>query len=148
MSGEVKVYDAGQVSLVIGDRTIDSGLGEGDFIEVQYAKKQYSTKVGADGEVTRTRSLDRSGTAKLTLQQTSLGNNILSQMLNAGLLDPNGNDVTAFQVRDRSGTSLAHAEKAWVEGFPTFKRGAEAGTVEWTLAFASLDMAIEGNSSV
>ena len=146
--GEVKVYDAGQVSLSVFDTTIDSGFSDGDFVEVEYKTKQYSSKVGADGEVTRVRSLDRRATAKITLMQTSLGNNLLSQMLNAGLLDPNGNDIGTFQVRDRSGTALAHGDKAWVEAFPTFKRGAEAGTVEWTLEIAQLDMQIEGNPSV
>lgn len=146
--GELKVYDAGQVKLSVFDRNIDSGFSEGDFVEVQYTTKQYTSKVGADGEVTRVRSLDRRATAKITLMQTSLGNNIFSQLLNAGLLDPNGNDVGTFQVTDLSGTSLAHADKCWVQGFPVFKRGAEPGTVEWTLEMASLDMQIEGNPSV
>ena len=148
MSGDLKVYDAGQVGLSMFDTIIDSGFGEGVFIEVEYMTKQYSSKVGADGEVTRVRSLDRRGKAKVTLMQTSLGNNVLSGMLNAGLLDPNGNDVGTFQVRDRSGTSLAHADKMWVTGFPAFKRGAEAETVEWELEMADLDMAIEGNLSI
>lgn len=145
----VTTFSADEQTLSIAGQQIDSGFAEGEFVSIEMASDDFGDKAGADGEVARFKTNDRRATIKIKLLQTSLGNNILSQLRRLALDSVNGADVGVFELRDRSsGVLVAHADKAWVMKPPTVARAREVGEVEWTLRAAHMDLDPSGNPSV
>jgi len=144
--GELKTYDAAGNVISIAGQPIDSGLASGTFLSIEPASKDWETKVGADGEVVRYKTNDKRAIIKLTLMQTSSGNDILSQLREADLASSNGAGIGAFVARDLSGRTVARASACWVKGAPTVERGLEAGEVEWELECAALEITVGGST--
>lgn len=149
MNTELKVYSADEVTLSIFGQLIDSGFAEGEFVSVEMQAQDFTSKVGADGQVARSKTNDRRATMKVKLMQTSLGNNILSAQRALDIGGTNGAGVGLFEIRDRSsGVLLAHAPKSWIAKAPAVSRGREVGEYEWTLEAAHMTLDVSGNPSV
>jgi hypothetical protein len=127
MSGQIKSYDPNQVIIIYGGVPI-SGLADGTFIQVTNADA-WSKKVGADGEVGRSKSNDYTSEVTLTLMQTSSSNNYLSGIVaidkasNAGALP--------LQILDLSGTSLHFWPQAWIRKTADAGYSKEIGDRAW-----------------
>ncbi len=134
----LKTYDSNRVSITFAGRSIDAGRADGEFISTEYSAETFSKKVGADGEVTRSKSNDRSATIKLKVMQTSAAHATLMQLHALSLASVNGSDVGAFELRDLNGNMIERADEAWIEKPPPSAFGKEAVEREWTLACASL----------
>ena len=73
--------DPGKFILSLGTLpTPLSGFAKGTFLEFSRDANAYEKFVGADGEVTRVRNRNRAGSCKVTLQQGSSGNAMLSAL--------------------------------------------------------------------
>jgi len=143
MSG-VRTYDPRNVQIILGGNPI-SGFADGTFVTVTPDENLYTKTVGADGEVSRARSNNRSATVTLTLKQTSQSNNILSALAQADNLNNGG--VVPFMLKEiGSGATLVFAQAAWVEDFPDAEYSKEVSDRAWTIALAQTDMFIGGNS--
>lgn len=147
-SSKVSTFSADEVSLSIAGLTIDSGFADGEFVSIEPAADDFADKVGADGEVARSKTNDRRATVKIKLLQTSEGNDKLSALRLIDINNPNGAGVGAFMLRDRSGRLVATAPKAWVMKPPTPSRGREIAEMEWTLRVGHLDLFVGGNPAV
>ncbi|MEK3963549.1 MULTISPECIES: phage structural protein [unclassified Paenibacillus] len=66
---EAKTYDAMDVSVIVGGVFL-TGFGE-DLVTVAKDEENFSTKVGAQGDVVRTKVNNPLGTITVTLQSTS-----------------------------------------------------------------------------
>lgn len=138
----VKTYDPGQLAIAAGPNIL-GGFAEDSVCEVERAEASFITHVGADGEVTRTRNRNKSGTIKVKLMRTSASNDVLASYLKADELD--GTGIFPITVKDLLGTTLHFGANAWVERPPPDAMEAEANEREWTIAVGDLDMYAGGS---
>lgn len=134
----LKTYDADQVSLLVGGILIDSGFADGEFVRIEQEGDDFTDIVGSDGEVTRSKTLDRRATVTIILMQSSDSNQALSAQSNLDRETPNGAGVVPFLLRDRQGLSIYTAEHCWIMKPPDVGFDRVAGTREWTLRVAKL----------
>jgi hypothetical protein len=111
-TGRTSKYDPANIVLTVGDKDI-AGFAEGTFIEVERAVDAFTTTVGSDGEATRTKSQNRMGTIKVTLQQASLSNDTLQAL--AQLDEDSSTGAVPIMLKDFGGKTLVQAKKGWVK---------------------------------
>ena len=101
---------------------------------------------GLDGNVVRARSINRSGTITLTLQQTSTSNSILQLYLDSD--EAVGDGATYMAVRDWFGNDGVRATYAWIRKPPTlvYSTGIEAR--EWIIDCQGLYLSAAGANLV
>ena len=73
----LRTYDPSKVLVLIGVIPI-SGFADGSFVSVSRTSDAFTMEVGVEGVTTRVRSVDKSGTIRLTLSQTSPSTDLLS----------------------------------------------------------------------
>ena len=133
-----KVYDADQISMVVIGIPIVGGYADDEFCTIEQNEADFVTKVGTDGEVTRSKTNNRSATVKIKLMQSSDSNAALSTISNLDRSVPNGGGVGPLLIRDRQGTTLYTAAKCWIEKAPDATFARAAGPREWTIGVANL----------
>lgn len=139
----LKTYDFKQVACIFGGRQI-TGFAEGDdSIGVEPEADAWTKTVGADGEVTRSKSNNNSGKVMLKLMKTSDANDFLMSLYNADKLQNAG--MVPLMIKDNSGRSLHVGEQAWIKKLPKDGYGATAGTVEWEIDVADMVSNLGGN---
>ena len=106
----LKTYDPKQVTLVIGTHTV-TGYMDGTFINASRNEDAFTTVVGADGEVTRVKSNNKSGRITATIKQSSDSNDVLSAILAADELGNAG--IVPILIKDLKGRTLGAAARAW-----------------------------------
>lgn len=129
----MKTYDPKKHDIVFNGILVNKGLADGTFLTISNETPGFSSKVGVDGEVVRTRNHDRRATATITVMQTSEVNDRLSAMYESDRDAVNGLGVGAFSVRDRAGTTLLEASRAYISNGPEVSLEAEASPREWTI---------------
>ena len=139
-----KTVDPNDVQIICGGN-IASGYADGTFISISNDEELYSKSVGADGEVSRARMNNTSGTVTLTLQQTSPFNAVLSAFYAADKAGNNG--VFPFMMKEAgTGTTLIFSQSAWVQDLPDVNYSKSVETREWTIALGKTDWFIGGNN--
>ena len=139
----MKTYDFKEVAVIIGGR-IMSGFDEGDdVIMIGFDNDHWTTQVGADGEVTRSKGNNHTGTLTIKLKQTSESNDILNGFYQSDRLANSGK--FPILIKDNSGSSLYIAEEAWIKKAPGAGFGANAGAREWVISIANLVANTGGN---
>lgn len=140
----VKTYSPKDISVIVAG-TIITGFAEDSFLSVERASDAFTKVVGADGEVARTASADRSGMITLTLIQTSASNDILSALQLADEISLAGK--FPVMVKDNLGTSLYISGTAWIQKVSDAEYGAEIGDREWVIECADLSLLVGGNQT-
>lgn len=140
----VKTFDPKQVQVIIGGNQI-TGFADGEFVNVERDEDTFTKVVGADGEVSRSKSNNRSGTLTLTLLQTSASNDILSAIMIADELSNSG--IVPVYIKDTLGTSVLFAGEGWIMKPPAHANDKEITNREWAIQLASVDIFIGGNTS-
>ena len=102
------------------------GLGR-DEVAVRWCVE----KIGADGEVTRSISPDRTFAVKVTLDQMSESNSYFQEMYNRD--QQTGDAIESLMIQDMKGGMLFSADEAWVPKPATRGFGKAAGTREWEI---------------
>jgi len=138
----VKTYDPKQVIIIIGGNTM-TGFADGTFVIVARNEDGWSLQIGTDGEGTRSKSNNKSGTVTFTLMQSSDSNQILSAL--AALDELSNAGAVPIMVKDNSGESLYIAETAWIRKYADSEFAREAGPREWVLETDVLVPNIAGN---
>ena len=132
-------YDPKQVVLTFKGVLI-TGFLEGTFITVERNEDSFEKTVGADGNVTRVRKNDRSGTITVVLQAESPSNDVLSASM---LLDEqSGLGYGPVQVKNINSTDLHTAAEAWVRKPASAEYSDGASGREWVLECANLTMLV------
>lgn len=134
-------FDPRNVSIIIGSHVV-GGFADGTFITVERSTPTWSKQIGASGESVRIKSNDRSGKITLTLQQTSLSNDVLDGYRMADELKNAGK--FPFIMNEAGGASLAEGTETWVLQPPNLEYGKDLGTRQWVLETGDLFMAIGG----
>lgn len=142
MATAIKTYAPDKVTVVFGGAIL-TGYAEDSFIKIEMSTEAFTMHVGGDGEVSRTRNVDRTGKVTVKLKQTSDSNDILSAFYTA--------DITSLQgylpviVKDNAGRTLAAGSSAWIQKLPDTEFGKEIGEREWIIDVADLNYFVGGN---
>lgn len=134
MSSEVKTYDPGQVSLIVGGTIIKSW----NKIAVAKDEDDWSFSAGTTGEVTRVKNLNKLGTITITLPQTSQDNGFMSAFAVTGAL-------LACIVKDGSGRSLHVMPEGTVVKPANSEYAKEPVEREWAIKGSVVEMTVGGN---
>lgn len=137
----LKSYAANDVSVIVGTRRL-KGLAE-SFVTISRAEDSFTTQVGADGEVTRSRTSNRSGTIEIVLQQSSEDNAYLQNLVNTD--ERTGGGIVPCKVQDQSGSFVCIAAEAWIQKPADMEFARDAGERTWTIACADMEMLGGGN---
>lgn len=135
-TGALRTYNLAQVQILVGGLPME-GFGESDAISFEMNADLYESAVGADGEVTRSATNDRSGTITLTLMSTSPAND----KLNVFLQRSKGsavNDTFEVFVKDLNSADTFIASDAYIQKEPVSSYGRNAAEREWTLYAANV----------
>ena len=140
----MKFYDPDQIVITFAGIRVQC-FGEDTFVAIARNENSFALKMGVDGEGTRSKSNNKSGTVTLTLMQTSETNARFSALNELDENTPNGAGVGSLRIRDLNGTTLYSAEQAYLEkpADATFAR--EASEREWVIATDNLRMKSDGN---
>jgi hypothetical protein len=144
---QVKTFDPGIVAVWFGP-TLITGFMDGTVIKASRVNKSFNMKVGVDGTATRSKSNDRSGTIEVTLQQSSMSNDILSAIMQA---DENfaaagvSPSILPLLVVDNSGRTKLSALTAWISKPADVEFGHDVLGRTWIFETNDLEMAIGGN---
>lgn len=103
---------------------------------------QVSLKVGVLGDAARSISRDRSGRVTLTLFAGSPTNDFLTNLANQDRL--NGTGTVPLFLKDLNGTTVAHADKAWVVKKPDLDVQKESTDRVWILETGDLEYYVGG----
>lgn len=144
MATETRIYDPDQIVCIFAGILIQ-GFAEDSIVKVEYDAEAFKKKTGLDGLTTRSKTRNAGAKITFTLMQGSPSNEQLSALHNLDLIAPGGAGVGEVQVKDLQGTSLHHAQTAWIEKFPDSEYGAEVGTREWVIDCGALDSTIGAN---
>ncbi len=125
-----KVYDPEEYTISFGP-IILKGFFEGEMLRIERDTDAFVDVIGTDGEVVRSKTNDHRATATAILMQTSLTNDALSVQYNLDISSPAGAGVLPFLVRDRQGTTVILAEKAWIARTPNLVLDRQATAREW-----------------
>ena len=130
MAYELKSYDSKQVKCVLGAHTV-TGPADDTFISIEPQGDGVSSSVGVYDDVSRSISHDPRHTIKITLQQTSRSNDVLSSLCDVDRLS-GGAGAFPILITDLRGSTL-FTGTAWVQkkANATFAKG--IGSREWTL---------------
>ena len=145
MENGVKTYDPSNVQVIMGGVPM-SGFADGTFISIAFDEDQYTKTVGADGEVSRSKSNNNTATVSLTLKQTSSSNDALSALYQADRLSNGG--VVPFMVKEiGSGRTLCFAQSAWVQKLSDVAYSKDIEDRAWTIATGQMQIFIGGNTT-
>jgi hypothetical protein len=119
------------------------GFADGEGFSLELDDDLFQKVTGADGDTARARRHGLSGSAKITLLQTSPSNDILTGFAVADIVNNAG--VVPLMVKDLLGTTTAFAAYAWVKKPAPLSAGKEVGNREWMLDIANVEQFIGGN---
>lgn len=138
----MKNYDPKKIVLTFAGILV-TGYAEGTFVNAERNEDTFELSVGSDGQGTRVRNNNQSGTVTLTLQQSSPTNDLLSTR--ATLDELTGLGFGTLLLSDLNGTTLCRAEASWIRKPANAEYGdAEAGR-EWIIECEKLEMRVGGS---
>ena len=123
----MSTYDPKLVVITFGGTPI-VGFAEDSFVQCDPVEEAFTRKVGADGEVVRSKSNNKCYDVTVTLMQTSLSNAMLSGAQNAD--EATGLGMLPLSITEIQSGAEHFFPQAWVER-PKWARGKEAGEQEW-----------------
>lgn len=126
----VKTYDPSQVSMFYGAIEM-AGFAQDAAITVEHDENDWELAVGVDGEGTRSKTSNASGTITVSLMQSSAVNDLLSAERELDRLTPGGTGGKPLLIKDNSGTSIYAAETCWIQKAPSAELNREPTTREW-----------------
>lgn len=141
-----KVYNADEVTVLLGGSVIDSGYADGEFLSIEMMSDQVQSVAGTDGEVAVSRIRDRRANAVLKLLSTSTGNDILSAKFNQVMNGIGSPSIGSFYVRDRNGRAIYEAQNCWITKPPDVSFDRSVTPREWHLSVDFLERQDGGNN--
>lgn len=134
----MKTYSPKDIVGTVGP-CILRGFADGSMLTIARDVDAFGKVVGADGEVTRVESANKSGSLKVSLAQSSAANDELSVLALSGACVP-------FALKDLGGTTVAFAANAWVRKMPDAEFGKDAGAREWTIDLDAVEFFVGGTT--
>ncbi len=124
-------YDSNNVDFVFGTRA--TGFADGSMIEFSRDDpKRFKKKVGAKGEVTRSKNNNNAGPIKVKLKNLSPTNRDWYLLSKTGVILP------ATVTEKGGGGTFGGGAKVWIEEEPSPTLEAEEGVSEWLFGVADI----------
>jgi hypothetical protein len=128
----VQTYNPKEVRVTIAGQIV-TGYADGTSVVIERGiPERYTAHVGAQGEVSRTATTNRTARLKITLKQTSPFNQtlqVIESTLNAAKFPT--------QISNKSDLKyLAGASESWIEVMPNKELGGEEQMREWVIFMA------------
>jgi hypothetical protein len=143
--GAPYTYDPKKVAVIVAGVPM-GGFADGSFITAERTNDSFSKVSGSDGIVSRAKSNDKSGSIKITLQQTSPSNDVLAGIQ---LLDEMTNTgIVPVIIQDFSGRSTFVSAFAWIKKPPAGEFTKEISNREWEFECADIDLRHGGNVGI
>lgn len=131
MSGTaVRSYSPDRVTILVSGIPM-TGLADGTFVEISPSVDLSTMQVGADGEVARSISSNKTCSITITLQQTSPSNDALTGLLEIDSLG--GGILFPVSVIDLRGRTVFEASQCWISQRPTITFAQEVSDRAWVL---------------
>lgn len=128
----VQTYNPKEVRVTVAGQIV-TGYADGASVVIERGvPERYTAHVGAQGEVSRTATTNRTAKLKFTLKQTSPFNQKL-QVIEATL------NAAKFPVQVSNKSDLkyvAGSSEAWIESMPNKEFGGEEQMREWVIFMA------------
>jgi len=112
------------------------GYAEDEVMTVDWTEDWFTKYVGADGEVTRTRTNNFSATVTLKYAQTADANTVLSSQLAIDISTLNGAAAGVFTARDSGGFLILTSPRSWIIAPPAVRLGKTVQVFEWKIDLA------------
>jgi len=131
-------YNFKLVNLIVGVKQIE-GFEEGTEIVAERNEDSYTSKVGTDGNVVRSRSNNNMGRITFSLSQFSASNAYLQTLAN--LDERTGAGVVPSKITDKSNPSVESviATESWIVKPSSKSYGSESGAREWVIECANMN---------
>lgn len=139
----VETYSPKRVEVIFGGVPM-RGFSDGTFVSVERTSEAFTTNVGADGEVSRTHSADKTGKITITLQQTSDSNDYLSALVIGDEVSLLGQ--LPILVKDTNGRTIVESPCAWIDKVANSEFGNELSDREWVISCSELIAFVGGNN--
>ncbi len=139
----VYTYSPQQVAVIVSGLQI-TGFADGTFVEISPSADLSSFQVGADGEVARSISSNKTCVVSLTLQQVSPSNDILSGMIEIDSLT--GGVLFPVSVLDLRGRTVFVASQCWISKRPTLTFAQEVTDRVWEITTGAPSVWFSGGS--
>jgi len=141
--GQVKTFDPQKIIVTFFGFPI-SGFADGTFVNVTGASDKFNKAMGADGEITRTKTNDYTSEVTISLTQSSLSNDVLSGFVNADRLLNAGKGPLA--ITDLNGTTLRFWKEAWIKKEPDMGMSKDVETRDWVFDTGQEDQFLIGGN--
>jgi hypothetical protein len=129
--------------VVIWRGILFGGFMDGSFVKVTPQEDAATKHVGADGKATVCLNPNKGADVSVTLTQSSPTNDILSSLVPDA--DSNSLPSGEFVMKDLNGTTICHAEIAWLKRAPETGFGQEVEGREWMLDCEAMTIHVGGN---
>lgn len=114
MPGPTKIHDLSQVTLAIGGYTL-SGYGDGGAVKVEPVSPATESSIGADGQVTYSRTNDRRAKVTVTVRQNSVAHKHLHTLMLAQQTAPVLAPLAFLLINAQTGERVSSAYFVFLE---------------------------------
>lgn len=141
MSAPVLTYAPSDVTIILCGYTLGGIIS----VELQWNSRPFTFHRGIRGVHTRTFNKDMNATIRLECQQTSVTNDVLSQIITQDRRNKSARlDVV---VKDTGGTTMYQANQAYIPAYPSVKLSKGFENRVWEIeVFDFTDVSVGGNS--
>lgn len=139
---ELRNYDPNDVFAIFSGHRIRM-LMDGTPIEAEKTEDTFTVLVGINGDGTRSRTRNGTGTATIRTQHSSPSNDILSAIHQEDL--DFGSGIRPLMIKDNNGTTLLDATQAWVMKMPKIERSNVVSPVEWVFTVFDYNVFVGGS---
>ena len=136
----VLTYSPSEVMVTINAYTMTDLVS----VEIEWSTESFSMVRGIRGRNTRRQSLDSSATLKLEFLQTSISNDILSELLLSDIAVQSSR--LQISIMDNSGSTKIMSEEAFISSFPTVTFNNELNSRLWLIKMPSTEATVKGNA--
>lgn len=137
-------YSPEEVTILVMGAPLE-GVVDGTFVTVTRQAPLFTSRVSADGRITRTYSSADIWDIQFTLMNTSPSNGYLHKL---ALLDrATKRGKFPLMVKDGFGGTLIFSTNTWIEELPSITYGTDMTERTWVLKSANAVVNIEGNES-
>ena len=109
------------------------GFADATFIKVRPLSAGFTSKAGADGDVSHSRTNDPRVEITVSFMMGSSSNDVLSAIHEADLIAPGGAGVSDFLMTDLNGTTVLECANCRIMKAPDMEFGKEDGQYDWVL---------------
>lgn len=122
-----------------------TGIMDGTFVEVERNEDGWTEHVGAAGNVTHVKNLNKTGTVTFQLSEAADTNNLLSAI--AALDEANSTGKGSLLITDLNGLTRYRATEARIKKWPKGEHAKDHTGRTWVVMCAKLEIFIGGKST-